>query len=340
MRTPSLRAGQTSSTNLVSDATSTPAKSPQQSAEVPLGPTPTTATRSRVIPGLLTGLAKPVIAAVLMAGLFSGPAIAQGAPLDVQQPKQVEANELGVRAPLANAYARLVARNNEGGSHLDGKGWGNELEGIDSLARAVYDYVDFTTPRGNYSLWGGQLRGAYSEGGLGVGFTMRPKIPTGYQQLAMGDLKKGVSELDSRLENKAAPADQGTKDLDSLRAGGLKDGKIYELTEALLEHIQGAEEAKERKTGQGVALLTHAELLGSLDEGSALHDLAKTVLQSQGWGDVLGREISTIDRRSKAFGTGGMKDATHIDDGVTHYVLLLGKRAQQAHLLNQVQAHL
>ncbi len=335
MRTPLLRTGQTSPTNAVAHTTSGPAKSVQQTGEVPFGPSPTTANRSGVIPGLLAGLAKPVIAAVMMAGLFSGPAIAQGAPLDVQPTKQIEARELGVRAPLADAYSRLAARNNEGGSHLDGAGWGNELEGIDPLARAVYDYVDFTTPRGNYSLWGGQLRGVYSEGGLGVGFTLRPKIPTGYQNLSMADLKTGVGELDQRLSGKAAPADQGTADLDSLRAGGLKDGKIYQLTEALLDHVQSAEEAKERKLGKGVALLTHAELLDGLEAGSDLHTLAKTVLQNQGWSDVLGREMSHMMGGLKSF-----SDATHIDDGVTHYVLLLGKRAQQAHLLHQVQAGL
>ncbi len=311
-----------------------------QTADVPLGPAPTVTQPRGFMPQLLAGLAKPAVAAVMMATLFSGPAIAQGAAIDtVKTATPVEVQDLQVRPALAEAYGRLLARNGEGGRSIDGKGWGNELEGIDSLARAVYDFADVNNPNGNYSFWGGQLRGVYSEGGLGVGFSMRPKLRGPLNVVTLDALKTGVRDLDRALD---APrlADQGSDDLDTLAARGLSPKALHGLTETLLETIVNLEEAKERATNKGTALITHDELLKALEPGSDLHALAQTVLQNKGWDSVLGREIKTINGRREAFGRGPMKNDSHVDEGVTHYVLLLGKRAQQENLLQQVRAHL
>lgn len=316
------------------------AQAQAQTPDVPLGPAPKVAQRSGFLPQLLTGLAKPAVAAVMIATLFSGPAIAQGAAIDtVQTANPVEVNDLQVRPALAEAYGRLLARNGEGGRSIDGKGWGNELEGIDSLARAVYDFADINNPNGNYSFWGGQLRGVYSEGGLGVGFSMRPKLRGPLNVVTLDALKTGVRDLDRALDA-PRPADQGSADLDTLAARGLSPKALHGLTETLLETIVNLEEAKERATGKGTALITHDELLNALEPGSALHTLAQTVLQNKGWDSVLGREIKTINGRREAFGRGPMRNDSHVDEGVTHYVLLLGKRAQQQSLLQQVRAHL
>lgn len=339
MRTPPLKSGATPGiTPALSEAK---LRTPAKVTEVPMGPCgPAKRTPSRRLPGLLVGLAKPVVAAALMATLFSGPAVAQGAALDTLAPQaQSQSQTPKVRAPLAQAYERLIARDVGKGGSIDGAGWGNELEGIDSLARAVYDFADLNNPNGNYGFWGGQLRGVYSEGGLGVGYTMRPKVRGALNFVTVKDLQTGVRDLDRQLDA-PRPKDQGTADIDTLRARGLSFSDVHSLAERLLDTIVDIEEAKERATNQGVALLTHAELLDALEPGSDLHALAQTVFDSQGWSQVLGREIKQIDANRKAFARGPMKDATHVDEGVTHYLLLLGKRAQQDSLLDQVRSHL
>lgn len=314
--------------------------------EVPLGlGAPGKASPRRPVAAVLTGLMKPVVAAALLATTFVGTAQAQGAPLDslAAPSAQLVAEQIvakvDARPALAEALERLLARNSGQDRVIDGAGWGNELEGVDPLARAVYDYVNYVNPRGDYSLWGGELRGAYSEGGLGVGYTFRPKHMTGVNVLTFDDLSRGVQALDRALDA-GLPEDAGARDLAALHGKGLTDARIHRAAEALLDQIQDLEGAKERRLGQGVAKLTHAELLEGLTPGSDAHTLAQVALGSKGWTQVLGREIRTIDARKVAFGTGKMQDSTHVDDGVTHYVLLLGKRAEQARLLDAVRAEM
>jgi hypothetical protein len=314
--------------------------------EVPLGPSAGAPARAqRPLGAFLAGFLKPVVAAALLATTFTGPALAQGAKLDA--PAATEARAIArqvaqkaeVRPALAGALERILARNLGQDRLIDGAGWGDELGHIDGLARAVYDYVDYANPRGDYTLWGAELRGVYAEGGLGVGYTLRPKHRTGLSLLTFEDLQAGVRALDRALDARP-PADQGTRDLDTLRAAGWGDSRIHAAAETLLDEVQRLEGAKERRVGQAVALLTHAELLAGLAEGSDAQTLARTVLAGRGWDEVLGRALSDIGARKAAFGTAPFTDATQVDDGVTHYILLLGKRAELARRLEAVRAQL
>ncbi len=144
MRTSPLSSAQTSAPTTVSDVKTPATKSKGQMGEIPMGPSPQTVNKSISMPGLLIGLAAPVVAAVLMAGLFSGPAIGEGAPLQAKAAQSVE-----VRAPerpaLTEAQARLIAQHG-GGAQLLGADWKKDVpsdyHNVASLLNAAVQVLD------------------------------------------------------------------------------------------------------------------------------------------------------------------------------------------------------
>ncbi|MCK6545710.1 hypothetical protein L6R52_07570, partial [Myxococcota bacterium] len=129
--------------------------------QVPLAPSAqvgTVAQASRAqAPSLLAGLVRPaVLAVVLGLGLTAG---AESAQAQARQGAPLATTTISVQvkspdAAIDSALTRILAADVNGDGKVHGGRWQPETTGLDSLAAAVYSYVDQVNPRGNYSLWG------------------------------------------------------------------------------------------------------------------------------------------------------------------------------------------
>ncbi len=281
---------------------------------------------------VLTGWFKPAVAAALLS-LGTGTALAQqtspqGLSLDTVQ------TSAQVHASLDGAHQRLLAANTDGGKWIDGRGWGNELTEIDSLAQSVFNYVDYFPQNGNISLWGRDLQGVYSVGGLGVGHAFRPQYMGGHGSARTDALEEGIVRLKHRLDN-GPKQDQAQTDLNTLSqkhqltsSGDFQ--RLHQSLEGLQEHILELVEAKEKRLGESFVQLSHAELLESLPEGSIEVDAARLLLEGEGFKTQFKYQLRVLPEQKEGV----------VNDAVTHYLLLLSMRAQEAHLIAKIKEHL
>lgn len=322
--------------------------SPTSTAE--LAPLPTTGKRQNKpsAPGLLQGFFKPAVAAVMTAAvsvmLLASPAPAQAQGIQ-EAPTRIERVVTNPHAALDSAKARLMAADANGDGKVVGRSYGNELQSIDPLARALYDYVDFVNPRGQTSLWGADSRGDYMEGGLGLGYSFRPKHGTGNRILTEADLDLGITMLKRSI---AQPkTDQPSQDLSSIREAakselGLSDSlvnqEIWSATDRLLERIVSITNAKERSTGNTTATATYSEVLEGLTPGSLEKIIAEKTLghEAAHYADNL-RVMSAV---RTSLGAKPRNETGKVADAAMQYILLVGKRAQETHLSGKVLANL
>jgi hypothetical protein len=292
------------------------------------------------------------VAAVLLAASvgLSSPAQAQtrGAelspePVRIEQPAAVDS----VRAAIDGAFAEIDAADANEDGKVVGRRWRNETDSLSPLASAVYDYVDYVHPRGNYSFWGSESRGDYMSGGLGLGFTMRPVHGTANRILLDDDLQAGRTLLLRALD--AAPrTDLAASDLSAMtevakamypNAGPAEiQAHIAAAADGLIEHIVEVTENKERTERNSTALPTHAEVRAGLDPASLEAALADRALGDEG--QFFARELQTMSARRAAFGAEPRNETGKAGDAAMHYILVIGKRAQEASLLANIRAQL
>lgn len=344
MRLPRLSSPSLASTQRL-PATAGDEPEPAPRLDPPAGPS--AASRPRrdpTLPGVLHGLVKPAVAAVVTAmlsvSLLTSPASAQAtrAPLE---PTPVTAPTTHPRAALGEAVERLLAADLNGDGRIISRGGGGELEGVDALARAVYAYVDFANPTGQYSLWGADSRGVYVEGGLGMGYSFRPKHMTSHGILTESSLRAGVTLLERAITNPRV--DQASQDLASIREAAIAqlglspaevDGAIWTASNQLLDQLKAMNAAKERALSRDDAAVTRDEALAGLPAGSLERLIAEHTLgkEQRFFASAL-REMSA---RRAAFG-GAPRDQTGLaGDAALQYILVVGKRAMEAELVGRV----
>jgi hypothetical protein len=296
---------------------------------------------------VLQGFFKPAVAAVMTAALsvmlMGAPNAAQAQ--GVQEPVRIERVLTAESHPLDLAAARILAADANQDGRVIGRSYGYELQNLDSLARAVYDYVDFVHPRGDLSVYGADGRGDYLEGGLGLGYSFRPKHMTGQNILLESDLTAGVKMLKSAIAN--PKTDQASQDLSTIREAAKTqlgvsseqvDGAIWAATGRLLDRILQINNAKEIATRNSTALATHAEVLAGLTPGSLEKLIAETALGHET--THFSGAILEMAARRAAFGGRPRNEVGVAGDTAMHYILLVGKRAQEAHLVGEVLARL
>jgi len=181
-----------------------------------------------------------------------------------------------------------------------------------------------------------------------MGYTLRPTHYTSHRHVRERDLHEGVTELRRAFTHGAAKEDAPQKHLDGMRAAlaasGIAapeqgiDGSIHQSIEKLLDHIVERTGEKEREVRDSAALLTHAELQNSLEPGSAERILVDTLLAGVGEGQ--GEEPWALFFPEVARLPASARQEGHVGDLMTHYLLVIGKRARQAELLEQVRAAL
>jgi hypothetical protein len=249
-----------------------------------------------------------------------------------------------VRAALA--ILRRADANGDG--LINGRRYKNELtETKDPLANALFDFVDYGNYTGQTSVFGPETRGDVQEGGLGLGYTTRPKHYTSQRQLDDEDLSRGLRELRRRLSGEG-PDDLAQRDLEKIllaesKTRGQLSGDavaryqaVHEAVERLLDHVVKKTGDKERATRDSTALLTHDELLKSLDPQSLESVVAKVVFEGgrEQWMEFFkrGTQLTARDEQTEQRGLVGSV--------LQHYLLVIGKRARETSLLRKIQSHL
>jgi len=306
--------------------------------------TPREEPKDRSFWGALIGFLKPAGRTVLLGAMAVSAVPALGAAMPVDAPQAVVLQDT-TRAEVDAAVVRLIKAGGDDG-WVDGAGWGNELEEIDPLARAVYDYVNFVNPRGKTTGWGPSTRGDYMSGGLGVGYSFRPEHMTGNNQLGEDDLRIGAGWLAKAIE--AGPATGSSlkfQDLDSIvvtgRAQGIWAadatdaevyGAVYDAGDKLIEHIVTLNEAKEVATNNSTAIVTHAELLETLPEGSLERLIAERTVTNEHGGTFFAKEAwaSAVHHRAEA-------ETGKAGEVAMHYLLVVAKQAKEAELALNVE---
>jgi len=250
------------------------------------------------------------------------------------------------RLLAAQRVLRRVDANGDG--LINGRRYRNELDATkDPLARAVFEFVDYGNYTGRTSVFGPATRGDVQEGGIGLGYTTRPKHYTSNQTLSEDALTLGLRDLRQRVSSplpQDLPQQDLTRVLAAAKAAGLLKGTsaaqryqaIHEAAEALLERIVKLAGEKERKTRKDGARLTQAELKAALKAGS-LEALLFQALLSTGkehWMTFFQRGLryTRRDEERDELGTVGSV--------LQHYLLVVGKRARETGLLTQIRKHL
>lgn len=298
--------------------------------------------------GALAGMLRPAVVTVALGAAMVLAAPTAGAQVRSSEPVRTEvvAPQAALRAEADAAVTRLVTA---GGAFVDGEGYGNELGEIDSLARALYDFVNFVNPDAQVTGWGPSTRGDYMSGGLGVGFTLRPKHMTAHNKISEAELRLGAGELVKAIERgPLSGSNQATQDLVAILAAAQSEGlvavgdqsaalhQIYDASEALLDKVVQLNTAKEKATNNGTALVTHAELLAALPEGSLEHLIAETTLTTDHAAGFFAAEAYTIG----AISSRTAKEHGKVGEVGMHYLLIVAKRAETAGLAFDFAAHL
>lgn len=288
---------------------------------------------ARGVASTLAGLVRPAVLAVMLgASALSSVAAAdgvRGAPLGVVQRVAAPVVDSTADAKLSAALTAILAADANGDGKVVGGRLSSELGGLDPLARAVYDYVDFVNPRGSYSLWGADSRGDYVSGGFGAGF--RPQHMSAQQVLLRSDLEQGVRELSRALATRRAdaPAD----DLAAIRARtGASPGEISAAVERVLDDVRAGGAAKALEARRSDVLLTHAEARARHAEGS-LERVVLEVIEGRGavhFAPALARFGAERARLAAAPG--------HVGEAELQYLHLVGKLAREAELVDAVRA--
>ena len=252
-----------------------------------------------------------------------------------------------VKERLKAALTVLRRADANGDGLITGRRYGNELGAtLDPLALAAFEFVDYGNYTGQTSIYGPATRGDVQEGGLGLGYTTRPKHYTSNKVLTEGALDLGMRDLHKRL-SEPAPSDLPHQDLERVlaqaktlgRLSGDASGQyraIHEAAERLLEHIAKKTGEKERATNRDGAKLTHAELLAGLDAATLEAVLAKTILAGakEQWMDFFSRGLSLTARDER------VEERGQVGAVLQHYLLVVGKRAKETSLLSQIRRHL
>ncbi|MFH1807613.1 MAG: hypothetical protein ABIJ09_02620 [Pseudomonadota bacterium] len=259
-----------------------------------------------------------------------------------------------IDAAIDGAVTQLRTFDANGDGIVTDRRWRGELDELrDPLARAVYDFANFGNYSGHTSLYGEATRGDVMSGGLGLGYTLRPEHYTSQGFLTGANLDAGVRELKLRLAGKGPTNDLPHQDLQRItdraaqegllsNTGPERHGEIAAATERLLDHIQTQTESKERETGNSTATLTHDELFDgphALPQGSLERLIADEVVRGQAeagtnaehWMDFFkdGINRTRLDERNDQKG--------HVGDMLQHYLLVVGKRAQETQYVDQAR---
>lgn len=300
--------------------------------------------KNPILPGVLHGLVKPAVAAVMTAmlsvSLLASPASAQTSRAQLE-PTALTAPVTHPRAALDQTVERLLAADQNRDGRIIGRSRGSEIEGLDALARAVYAYVDFANPGGQYSLWGADSRGVYLEGGLGVGYSFRPKHMTSHGILTESNLRAGAALLERAITNPRV--DQANQDLASIREAAMTqlglsssevDGAIWTASNQLLDQLKAMNAAKEHTLSRDDAAVTRDEALAQLPAGSLERLIAEHTLGKEQ--SFFGSALREMAERRAAFG-GAARDQTGLaGDAAMQYILVVGKRAMEAELVGRV----
>jgi hypothetical protein len=232
----------------------------------------------------------------------------------------------------------------------------------DPLARAVYDFVDFESYDGPISLWGLPARGDVLEGGGGIGSTFRVKHYTSCESVTTDALSIGATDLRRRLRD-GNGNDLATQDLQHIvergRAAGIlpaddsqAQAAISDAVEKLLAYSAKASCEKEVRLHKEVAPLTQQELVDGLKPAagqapSLAGIIADTVInktraagEPPQWNAFFAEALKDIDSRAKMLRLPRADETGLVGDTLSHYLLVLGKRAKENELLNRVQSQL
>jgi hypothetical protein len=264
-----------------------------------------------------------------------------------------------VTAELDRAQAVLTrADDAPKDGYVRGTRFGNEMAGVsDELAKAIFDYVDFVSYRGQLSVYGTPGRGDYLEGGLGMGYTLRPKHMTDNKIVSLEDIGRGVGEIRDRLTGRVQQNDSPNQDVAkiaerAIAAGfgksgepGAVYGEIWSAVDRLLNRVSELTGSKERKVGKEVAPLTHEELLQGIEPQSLEFLIADEVLrgaqekdgQREHWMGFFSRAVREVEMRRQAFRLERTPEAGLVGDTLQQYLLVVGKRAQETEILTRVE---
>jgi hypothetical protein len=289
----------------------------------------------------IAGRLLPVVGAVVLGAI----ALTSSRPL-AAAPTDPAVIEVGMpdraNERIDAALDRLLSAADENNGRVVRNRFQDQVSSLDPLARAVFDYVNYANPNGYRSLWGPAAGGDYEEGGLGLGFTMRPKHMTLNGFALKQDLIDGTKMLESDLARRKL--DLADADLAKIAASlpGMKPTARYQAiadaSERLLEHVRHQIEDKQRATGNENAVLSEDELLASL--GGDDHLVQLIAQQSAGRGATFfAKELETIDARRIAYGVRVPDEAREVGEAQQNYLLVIEKRAQlEALKINVLEA--
>lgn len=252
-----------------------------------------------------------------------------------------------VKHEINQAMATLLDADTDDNGRVDITWNRDEMKGVqDPLARALYEFTNYANYDGQMSYYGPETRGDVQEGGLGLGYTTRPKHYTSFERVRVEELAVGAKELGRRLDPERK-LDMADRDLEKVlggvggdRAAGCQE--VHEAAERLLDHIMTETEKLEVRTGDSGALLSHQQLLDSLEPGSLEHRIASQLLEGQvegsdgaeRWMDFFKRGIdfTRIDERGTQTGKVGTM--------LQQYLHSISKRAQEGVFIAQASAAL
>ncbi len=269
-------------------------------------------------------------------------ALSVSAKLPLPDPTRGSAKER-VRAGVD--LLRRIDANGDG--LISGRRFGNELDATkDPLARAIFDFVDYGNYGGQTSVLGPWTRGDVQEGGLGLGFTTRPKHYTSQRVISEDALSAGVQDLVYRLKNEGI-GDLVETDLEKIVAAAQAEGllpgdaparyqAVHEATERLLDQAVKLISAKERATKLDGVPLTQVELQAGLKAGSLEALIAKVVIGEGGeqWMAYFKHGIRSTARNEQ------VEEHGQVGSILQHYLLVIGKRARETSLVRTIEARL
>ncbi len=257
---------------------------------------------------------------------------------------------LGREALLEQAAQELLQADRDGNGVIAG-GRGEELETVRSpVARALYEYADHVNHDAAATRWGP----AYElQGGLGVGYALRPAHVPARRRVSHRALSATVNELRLRLEHRANDLPQQSVDglLARAKAAGLLPADAHEAltrlhaaSEVALEKLESYTEVKERRLGREHVEVGIVELEQHLapkagEPGTLEHllvaELARGGAVWQAYFDGDRRLVATHRQRADVFAPAGSAD-----DAFQHYIVLLGRRAREMALLLRLEVAL